>query len=279
MLSCFKLSVFVFIMGVNGENKAWHELNHKIWVKPCDHPPPCNLSVTRRICKEGVPCVVIFSQISSAHLDFNCWLMCGYLVCFLLSYLANQHPMSKLATKVVAHPRNICHLSVPQYWSYVQIAGCQPTRLLKLDMLGFGCSRMLRMNSKFWMYTNFRMKLNFRIRLTFSMKANLRIRFDFSMKPNFRIRFDFRVKPNFRIRFDFSIKLNFRIRFDFSMKPALEKRLSIQLYSRQWAEEVSGQVYHQHTMLHIVNLMASVNNWCSLSIFHVKLMESNRIFA
>ena len=28
MLSCFKLSVFVFIMGVNGENKAWRELSH-----------------------------------------------------------------------------------------------------------------------------------------------------------------------------------------------------------------------------------------------------------
>ena len=32
-------------------------------------------------------------------------------------------------------------------------------------------------------------------------------------------------------------------------------------------------------MLHIVNLMASVNNWCPLSILLVKLMESIRIFA
>ena len=72
---------------------------------------------------------------------------------------------------------------------------------------------------------------------------------------------------------------NFRIRFDFSIKPVLEKRLSIELYFRQWDEEVSGQVYHQHPMLHTVSLMASVNNWCLLAILHVKLTESNRIFA
>ena len=72
------------------------------------------------------------------------------------------------------------------------------------------------------------------------------------------------MKPNFRIGFDFSMNPNFSIRFDFSIKPVLEKRLSIQLYSRQWDEEVSGQVYHQHPVLHIVNLMASVNNWCPL---------------
>ena len=111
------------------------------------------------------------------------------------------------------------------------------------------------------------------------MRPNFRIRFNFSMKLNFRIRFDFSVKPNFRIRFDFSMQHNFRIRFDFSIKPVLEKRLSIQLYCRQWDEEVSGQVYHQHPMLHIVNLMASVNNWCPLSILHAKLMKSNRILA
>ena len=131
-------------------------------------------------------------------------------------------------------------------------------------MLGFGCSRMWRINSKFWMYTNFRMKPNFSIR------------FNFNMQPNFRIRFDFSMQPNFRTRLDCSIKPNFRIRFDFSIKPVLEKRLSIQLHSRQWDEEVSGQVYHQHPMLHIVNLMASVNNGCPLSIIHVNLMESNR---
>ena len=38
--------------------------------------------------------------------------------------------------------------------------------------------------------------------------------------------------------------IDFGTRFDFSIKPVLEKRLSIQLYSRQWDEEVSGQVYH-----------------------------------
>ena len=54
-----------------------------------------------------------------------------------------------------------------------------------------------------------------------------------SMKPNFKTRFDFSMKPNFRMRFDFSVKNNCRFRFDFSIKPALEKRLSIQLYSRQ----------------------------------------------
>ena len=77
------------------------------------------------------------------------------------------------------------------------------------------------------------------------MKPNFRIRFNFnfSMKTNFRIRFDFSMKPNFRIRFDFSMQPNFRIRFDFSIKPVLEKRLSSQLYSRQWDEEVSGQVF------------------------------------
>ena len=58
------------------------------------------------------------------------------------------------------------------------------------------------------------------------------------------MRFDFGLKTNFRIRIDFSIKPNFRIRFDFSTKPILEKRLSIELYSRQWDEEASGQVYH-----------------------------------
>ena len=133
-------------------------------------------------------------------------------------------------------------------------------------MLGFGCSRMLRINSKFWMYTNFRMKPNFRIKFNFSMKTNFGIRFHFSMKPKFSIRFDFSIKPNFRIW------------FDFSTKAVLEKRLLIQLYSRQWDEEVSRQVYHQHPMLYIVNLMASVNNWCPLEIFHVKFMESNKIF-
>ena len=50
----------------------------------------------------------------------------------------------------------------------------------------------------------------------------------------------------------------------------LEKELSIQLYSRQQDEEVSGQVYHQHPMLHILNLMTSVLNWYTLSVFHVK---------
>ena len=64
------------------------------------------------------------------------------------------------------------------------------------------------------------------------------------------------MKPNFRIRFDFSMKSNFRIRFDFSIKSVLEKRLSIQLYSRWSDEEVSGQVHHEHP----VNLMALVNN-------------------
>ena len=42
--------------------------------------------------------------------------------------------------------------SISVYWSYFQIAGCQPVSLpgyFKLDMLGFGRSRMLRINSKF----------------------------------------------------------------------------------------------------------------------------------
>ena len=59
-------------------------------------------------------------------------------------------------------------------------------------------------------------------------------------------------------------KPNFRIRFHFSIKPVLEKRLSIQLYSGQWDEEVCGQVYHQHPMLHIlilnlINLQILIN--------------------
>ena len=45
------------------------------------------------------------------------------------------------------------------------------------------------------------------------------------------------MKPYFRIRFDFSMQPTFRIRYDFSIKPVLEKRLSIQLYSRQRDEE------------------------------------------
>ena len=55
--------------------------------------------------------------------------------------------------------------------------------------------------------------------------------------------------------------------------PALEKRLSIQLYSRQWDEEVSGQVYHQYPMLHIVNLMGPVYKMCPLLIPCVELVE------
>ena len=53
-------------------------------------------------------------------------------------------------------------------------------------------------------------------------------------------------------------------KFSFSNKPVLEKGLSIQLYSRQWDEEVSDQIYHQHPVLHIVILMASVYIWCPL---------------
>ena len=81
------------------------------------------------------------------------------------------------------------------------------------------------------------------------------------------------MKPKLRIRF------NFRLKTNFSITPVLEKRLSIQLYSRQSDEEVSGQVYHQHRGLNIVNLMPSVQNWCPLSIIHLKLVESNGIFA
>ena len=94
-----------------------------------------------------------------------------------------------------------------------------------------------RISSKFLMHTEFRMKPNFRIRFDISMKSTC----------NFKIRFDFGFKPNF------------------SIKPVL-KRDSIQLYSRQQDEEVFGQVYHQHPMLHTVNIMASVYSWCLLSI-------------
>ena len=66
------------------------------------------------------------------------------------------------------------------------------------------------------------------------------------------------MKPNSSIRFDFNIKYKFRIRFEFSIKPVSKETLSVQLYSRQGDEEISGQVYHQHQMPHIVNPMASV---------------------
>ena len=53
--------------------------------------------------------------------------------------------------------------------------------------------------------------------------------------------------------------------------------INFTLHQTQWVARLF--IYHQHPMLPIANLMASVNNWCPLSILHVKLMESNEIFA
>ena len=45
------------------------------------------------------------------------------------------------------------------------------------------------------------------------------------------------------------------MRFDFSIKSG-GIIATIKLYSNQWDEEVSGQVYFLHPMLHIVNPVA-----------------------
>ena len=39
----FKLTVFIFIIGVYEKNKTCHELNHEFWVKPYGDPLPCEL--------------------------------------------------------------------------------------------------------------------------------------------------------------------------------------------------------------------------------------------
>ena len=60
---------------------------------------------------------------------------------------------------------------------------------------------------------------------------------------------------------DFSTKPNFAIRLSLSIKPVLENRLSIQQLNSTLGSEmkkISGHVYSQHPLLHIINLMTLV---------------------
>ena len=81
-----------------------------------------------------------------------------------------------------------------KHWSF--FSNRQATSLpgrFRLDTLDFKCYSQGRINSKFWMRAQFRMRPKFMIRFDFSVKhtCNFKIRLDFGLTPNFRIKFDF----------------------------------------------------------------------------------------